>query len=56
MLKLFERLFHGCAHQWKTVEKIDLIEVVYGTKYIVGKAYYLECKKCGRMKKQTFMN
>lgn len=56
MLKLFERLFHGCSHQWKTVAEVDLYEELYGINNRIGKAYYLECKKCGRMKKQTFVN
>jgi len=53
MFKLLELLFHGCIHKWDTTEVINLYDNVRPTGF-VGRAYYLRCQKCGRVKRHLF--
>ena len=49
MIKLFQLLWSGCWHKWKT---IDVAIVNYNNDFSSGQAprYTLQCERCGEIK------
>lgn len=52
MSNLFRKLFGLCEHKW---EIIDTANSVVGDNVIVGQVFYLQCEKCGCVKKRVLV-
>lgn len=56
MIKLFEFLFYGCSHKWRTFEERNLVGETYDGEDIIGMNIYCRCEKCGKPKMFRLLN
>lgn len=55
MIKWFVQTLLGwpwCAHHWTIIDHCDTVERQGGVDVTIGQTYYLQCSKCGDVKRR----